>query len=137
MNLPLTIRSLYYKGLLVLLKRDRLIDSRERDLMLQLGVLLDFDRRFCEATIDSLLVNVHINRKPIIFSDETIKECFFRDAMRVALADGSFDPKESRWLRKLAYYNGLTDQWLDTIIREFEEKKPLDNNAPFEIQKHL
>jgi hypothetical protein len=57
MKLPLIIRSHYYKGLLVLLRRDRIIDARERDIMLQIGEVLDFDRRFCEATIDNLLSN--------------------------------------------------------------------------------
>jgi hypothetical protein len=33
------------------------------------------------------LSNAHITRQPVIFSDEKIRECFFRDALRLALAD--------------------------------------------------
>ena len=138
MRLPLLVKSNYYKGLLVLSKRDRIIDARERNLLLQIGGFLDFDRRFCNSTIDDLLSNVHISRKPVIFSDDNILECFFGDALRVALVDGNFHPLESRWLRRVAHSNGRTDLWIDTIIQEFQENKNAQHhNAPFKIQQHL
>jgi hypothetical protein len=138
MKLPLMDRSNYYKGLLVLLRRDRIIDDRERDLMLQIGKIFDFDKRFCEATIDGLLSNAYITREPIIFPDELISKCFFLDALRLAFVDGCLHPAELRWLRTLADANNQSEQWLDAIILEFEEKKAtLDSSAPFEIQRYL
>jgi hypothetical protein len=127
----------YYKGLLVLLRRDRIVHKREKDLMLRMGEILGFEKRFCEATIDELLSNANIKRDPVLFSDEAVKECFFRDAARLALIDGNLHPSELRWLRRGARFNGLTDQWLDAVIRETREKNPEQNNAPFEVQKHL
>jgi hypothetical protein len=122
----------------VLSKRDRIIDTRERNLLLQIGDIFDFDRRFCNSTIDDLLSNVHISRKPVIFSDDTILECFFRDALRVALVDGNFHPLESHWLRRVAHSNGRTDRWFNAIIQEFQENKYAQyHNAPFKIQQHL
>jgi hypothetical protein len=138
MTLSLLDRSNYYKGLLVLMRRDRIIDAREREIMLQLGEIFDFDRRFCEAAIEDLLVNAHITREPIIFSDEHVKECFFRDALRLALVDNCLHPMEMRWLRALARANNQSEQWLDAIIREFKEKnRSQDQSAPFEIQQYL
>ena len=133
MNLPLTVRSDYYKALLVLLKRDRIIHPRERDLMIRIGEMLDFDRRFCEAVINDLLSNVHISRTPVIFADENIKDCFFRDALRVALVDGEFHPKELSWLRRMARANGRSDRWLDVIIEESLKRHDRDS-APLQIQ---
>jgi hypothetical protein len=122
----------------VLLRRDRIIDARERAHMLQMGEVLDFDRRFCEATIDGLLSNAHITREPVIFSDERIRRCFFRDALRLALVDGYLHPMELSWLRTAAHANNKSKQWLNAIIREFKEKKgALDHSAPFEIQPYL
>jgi hypothetical protein len=95
--------------------------------------MFDFDRRFCEATIDELLLNPNISRSPIVFSDEAIAECFFRDALRLANVDGCIHPLELRWLQETARANGRSDQWLDSILQEF----PGDPAAPFEIQKHL
>jgi hypothetical protein len=103
MKLSQEAKSRYYKGLLVLLRRDRIVHSREKDLMLKIGEILGFDKRFCEATIDELLSNANITREPIFFPDEIVKECFFRDAVRLALVDGNFHPTELRWLRTVAH----------------------------------
>jgi hypothetical protein len=137
MRLSQVEKSHYYKGLLVLLRRDRIVHAREKDLMLQIGEILGFDRRFCESTIDELLSNTNITRDPVFFPDEIIKECFFRDALRLALVDGNFHPSELRWLRKVAHFNGLTDRWLDALILEVQENNPAPDKAPFEIQQYL
>jgi hypothetical protein len=138
MKLSLLNRSNYYKGLLVLLRRDRFVDARERDLLLKMGEILDFDRRFCDATIDELLSNTHITREPVLFSDKRIMESFFRDAARLALADGYLHPNELRWLRTAAHANSQSDQWLDEIIRETEEKMgSREHSEHFEIQWYL
>jgi hypothetical protein len=137
MRLSQVEKSHYYKGLLVLLRRDRIVHAREKDLMLQIGEILGFDKRFCESTIDELLSNTNITRDPVFFSDEIIKECFFRDALRLALVDGNFHPSELRWLRKVAHFNGLTDRWLDALILEVQENNPAPDKAPFEIQQYL
>jgi hypothetical protein len=138
MNIPLDVRSNYYRGLLVLSRRDRIIDARERSLLIQIGEILDFDRRFCESAIDDLLTNVHIPRTPVVFRDDAIKECFFRDAMRLARVDGCIHPLELSWLRKAARANGRPGQWLDAIILEFlMPEADSDQCTPFEIQKHI
>jgi hypothetical protein len=136
--LSLLNRSNYYKGLLVLVRRDRIIDAREKSLLLQVGKVLDFDKRFCEATIDDLLSNAHITREPVIFSDERIRECFFRDALRLALVDGFLHPMELRWLQSVAHANNQCNQWLDAIIRESKEKEStLEHSALFAIQQYF
>jgi hypothetical protein len=135
--LPQIAKSLYYKGLLVLMRRDRIIDLREKNLMIRIGEILGFDKRFCKATIGELLSNPNITREPILFSDERIKKCFCRDAARLAMVDGSFHPTELRWLRKVARVNGLKDQWLDAVIQNAQENKTAQGSAPLEIQKLL
>jgi hypothetical protein len=133
MKIPMVTMSNYYKGLLVLSRRDRIIDVRERAFLIKVGKLLDFDRRFCEATIDELLLNSHISRSPIVFSNEAVMESFIRDALRLASADGCIHASELRWLQATAHANGKSDQWLDIIIQE----SPADPAAPLEIQKYI
>jgi hypothetical protein len=138
MALPLKDKSEYFKGLLVLSRRDRVINDEERDLLIKIGGILDFDKRFCEATIDDLLMNTNISRDPIVFSDENLKVCFFRDALRMALSDGDLHPAEYRWLRQTAHANGWSKQKLDKIIREFKAKGiEKARSASFAIQKLL
>jgi hypothetical protein len=117
MQLTLEEKSKYYRGLLIISRRDRVIDSKERHLLLHIGECFGFDKRFCETTINELLINPHISREPIVLSDESTRESFFRDAIRIACSDGTFHPIELSWLRKTAQANGWTNQRLENIIQ--------------------
>jgi hypothetical protein len=130
-------RSNYYKGLLVLSGSDRIIDPRERELMLQLGRLLDFDRRFCEAAIDDLLDNKYITDEPVTFSTREIAECFLLDAIRFALVDDQLHSQEMAWLKAVARANGFTNEWLDAEVQSCEKKSLVDLPSTLAIRKHL
>jgi len=129
-------RSSYYKGLLILMGRDRIIDSRERDLMLRVGEILDFDKRFCEAAIDELLRNQNITHDPVVFSDPEIARCFLRDAIRLALVDDEVHHHEFVWLRNVSRVNGFPDQWLNNELAAFHQgKRPLDSFECLKLQQ--
>lgn len=138
MKLTLVDRGNYYRGLLVLSGRDRIVEPSEREFMLRIGTMLDFEKRFCEAAIDDLIINAHLTREPVVFSSTAIAECFFHDALRLALVDGDLHPSELRWLRRVAHANGLTDEWLDALIRDFKKLSSLpDHSVPLRVQAHL
>ncbi len=135
MGISLLDRSTYYKGLLVLMGKDRIVDPREREMLLQIGKILDFDKRFCEAAIDDLLQNAYLTGNPVIFSNRQIAECFLSDAVRLALVDEEMHKLEWSWLTDVARGNGITDEWLEREVqRRRENKEPL---ARFAIQKYL
>jgi tellurite resistance protein len=123
MRMPLAERSRYLRGLLVLARKDHKIDPRERELIVKLGEMMDFDTRFCEATIDDLLKNEHISDEPVKFSNREHAECFLRDAISLALIDERFDPKELKWIREAARSNGIEEQWLEEAIRHQGENR--------------
>jgi hypothetical protein len=116
MRIPLSDRGVYYRGLLVLIRRDRVIDSQERELMIRFGQKLDFDKRFCEAAIDDLLKNPHIKDKPMKFSDRKTAEFFLRDAILLAFVDDELHPKELAWLKEVAKENRIDDEWLNAQL---------------------
>ncbi len=107
MEIPLAERGNYYRGLLVLIRKDRVISAQERDLMIRLGRRLDFDPRFCAGVIDDVLKNPHIKNQPMKFSDRAIARRFVRDALMLARIDGKIHPKEWTWIREVARKNGL------------------------------
>jgi hypothetical protein len=115
-SIPLDERGKYYRGLLVLIRRDRNISPQERELMMQLGQALDFDLRFCENTINELLDNPHIKAEPITFSNQETARFFIQDAILIALSDGKLHPKELSWLKIVASANGLDNKWLSSEI---------------------
>jgi hypothetical protein len=137
MKLSLLDRSNYYRGLLVLTRRDQVIDPRERELMLELGRILDFDRRFCEAAMDDLLRNPHIRNEPVTFSNQKTADCFLRDGIRLALVDRNISPKELGWLRSVAKANGRTDSWLDGEVQRLGLAEETRESPDLEIQHHL
>ncbi len=110
-------RSIYFKGLLILIGRDRVIDPRERELILRAGRILDFETRFCAAAIDDLLRNQHITHDPVIFSGRQIAECFLRDSIRLSLIDNKVHPHELAWLKAVALANDLSEKWLEEEMR--------------------
>jgi hypothetical protein len=111
-----TDRGKYYRGLLVLVRRDRVIHRRERDMMLRLGKLLDFDESFCKAALDDLLNNRLITDSPVVFSTREVAECFLADAVALARCDDDVHPHELAWLRSIARANGLDGEWLETGV---------------------
>ncbi len=120
MSIPLPERGEYYRGLLVLIRRDQIIDVHEREFMIRLGQALDFDRRFCENAIDDLLKNPHIKAEPIKFSDSETAKSLMHDAIALAPADGMLHPKELSLLKAVADANGLNDEWLSAEIASLQ-----------------
>jgi hypothetical protein len=131
MKIPLVDRGNYYRGLLVLIRKDRAINVRESELMIRFGQALDFDKRFCEAAINDLMDNKHIRDEPMTFLTRATAECFLRDAIMLAFIDGDLHPKELAWLKAVADSNGLKDEWLQNEIRHLHEyQSPFDLPYP-------
>jgi hypothetical protein len=136
--LPLLDRSYYYKSLLILIRRDRTIDSRERELMMRIGKMLDFDPRFCEAAIEDVLRNRHIRDEPVIFPDRRIAECFLHDGLRLALVDEEMHPQELSWLKTVARSNHLETGWLDAEVERLRlSREEPGETRPLDIQQYL
>jgi hypothetical protein len=138
MKASLLDRSNYYRGMLVLIGRDRIIHPDEHKLMLQVGGMLDFDKRFCEAAITNLLENEHINEDPIHFDAREMAECFLRDALKVSLVDKDLHVRELAWLQSVARTNEIPDDWLENERRLVMETA-LQEYSPesLEIYRHL
>jgi hypothetical protein len=115
-------RSLYFKGLLLLIRRDKIIRDSERDLMMHVGKHFGFETRFCENTIRDALINPYIEEVPPRFSDRAVAERFIRDGIRLSLADGQIHESESRWLKDIAHQNGIDDKWCLQAFRTVSEK---------------
>jgi tellurite resistance protein len=123
MDIPLVDRGNYYRGLLVLIRKDQVINELERELMLRIGKILDFDRRFCEEAIKDVLNNKYIKREPMLFSCPEVAERFMIDALRLAFIDGELHPTELSWLRAVAHANGLLDGWIEDEMQKFDKEE--------------
>lgn len=107
MKMTLIDRSNYFKGLLLLIRKDRKTTQAEIDLMNRIGQILGFEKCFCANAIAEILDNNYVVDKPVMFSTPKIAEKFIRDGLSLAFVDNEFHPREEQWLRSTAEKNGL------------------------------
>ena len=62
-------RSLYFKGLMLLIRKDQVVGEGERALMMRIGRLFSFEKEFCQKVIDEIMTNRHVVDEPPLFSE--------------------------------------------------------------------
>ena len=97
----------YFRGLLLLVRKDRKVTRPEVDLMRQIGKRLGFEEGFCTAAIDEILDNAFVVDAVPHFSTKELAAKFVRDGLSLAFADGELHPSEEAWMRSAAEENGL------------------------------
>ncbi len=111
MEITLLDRSNYYRGLLLLARKDRKITEVESQLMMRIGTTLGFDKEFCENAIREVLENEHIDTTPPTFSTREVAQTFIKDGLVVATTGAELHPAEEEWLHATARANGIDDEW--------------------------
>jgi hypothetical protein len=101
----------YFRGLLVLVARDRRISNEEVDLMHHVGKSLGFEKRFYESAVNEILENTFIVTSPPIFCSSKLAQSFILDGLKVAASDGDLHSFEDEFLRSCAELNGLALEW--------------------------
>jgi hypothetical protein len=107
MKITLMDRSNYFRGLLLLIRKDRKTPQPEIDLMARIGKALGFEKEFCENAIAEILQNPYIVNEAPVFSTRALAVKFLKDGLSLALADGELHPREEQWLKSTMEKNGL------------------------------
>lgn len=113
MTIDIIDGSNYFKGLLLLIRKDHRINSQEAARMKSIGRSLGLEARFCEEAIRDILENRYIDDTPPRFSDRELAKIFLRDGLRLAVADNEIHDLEERWLVAVAGANDIDEVWLD------------------------
>ncbi len=131
-------RSTYFKGLLLLIKRDNIVTSEEKLLMIKIGKTLGFEKIFIESSINNLLDNVFLTDDVPIFSNKLFAESFILDGLKVAFSDNEFSAEELEHLTDIATKNGIDREWLMTLIAKYIQhyETPSTNEFLF-VTKYL
>lgn len=115
MRISLLDRSLYYKSLMMLIRKDHVIHDEEKKMMMHIGKMLGFEAKFCAGTIEEILDNQHIIDSPPLFSETNIALCFIRDGLRLSASDGNLHKVEITWLESVAKRNSLQNLWAEEL----------------------
>jgi hypothetical protein len=113
MNIDVRDASNYFKGLLLLIRKDRRITEVEIALMTRIGRTLGFEPGFCATAIRDVLDNKYIVELPVTLSSKPLAEKFVKDGLTLAYSDKEVHPLEEEWLRAVADANGLEATWFD------------------------
>jgi hypothetical protein len=115
-------RSNYFRGILVIVAKDRKISEEERKYVMDVGAKLGFEKKFCQSAINEILDNQFIEIQPPVFYDKKIAEEFITDGINLAYADSNFHPKEIEFLKDTAVRNGFKEEWfIQKISKVIEE----------------
>ncbi|HOW56426.1 MAG TPA: hypothetical protein PKZ12_00375 [Smithellaceae bacterium] len=111
MNIAVLDASLYFKGLLLLIRKDHKISNMEAQLMKRIGKSLGFEKAFCNRAIREIMDNKFIEDVPPRFSSAILAMKFIKDGLSFSLTDNVVHPREEEWLLSVALTNGLSRDW--------------------------
>jgi 2-hydroxychromene-2-carboxylate isomerase len=111
MHISLSDAGNYYRGLLLLIRKDNKVMEEERDLLKRVGKSLGFEKSFCVTAINEILDNQYIADRPPLFSKIEVAQKFIKDGFIVAWCDDELHPDEEKWLRYVAQQNGIDGDW--------------------------
>ncbi len=97
----------YFRGLLLLVRKDLKTTNSEIELLQRVGANLGFEKEFCDSAIREILENEHIVDVPPSFSSTDLALKFVKDGLRIASSDSELHPSELQWLWSTAERNGL------------------------------
>ena len=138
MQIDFREKSRYFKGLLLLIKRDKVIDETERQLMQKVGKTLGFEREFIQSSIDNLLENKYIIDDIPKFSSKIIAESFMLDGLKLSFSDNDFSTEEIEYLTEVAEQNGLDTEWFSSLLKSYlSHFETLNDNSFLFIENYL
>jgi hypothetical protein len=126
MKISVRDASEYFRGLLLLIKKDHKITETENGMMKRIGQALGFEREFCADAIRDLLENKYILDAPPEFSTRDLAMKFVKDGLTLAFSDQDVPASEVEWLRNTAERNGLDMNWFLQEWKGATNRKQID-----------
>jgi hypothetical protein len=111
MTISVIDASNYFRGLLLLIGKDRKITDGECVLLKRVGKALGFEKEFCNLAVHDVLENPYIADTLPVFSSREIAEKFLLDGFVIAAVDGSIHLMEEEWLQSTAENYGFDNEW--------------------------
>lgn len=123
----------YFKGLLLLIRKDRQVSEAEIAIMCRVGKLLGFEKEFCQNAIRDILENDFIEDSPPVFSSKELAMKFIKDGLTIAFSDhDECHPAEEAWLWSVVAVNDVDEFWYQQEYRNAARK--VNPASPMEVE---
>lgn len=127
MEISVIEASNYFKGLLLLVRKDHKVTETENALITRVGKRLGFEKEFCDTAIQEILKNKFIEDSPPRFTSKELAMMFVKDGLALAFSDNVMDYKEEKWLRSVVDINSLSRHWfVGELVNASARKKKID-----------
>lgn len=117
MNINYQDKGKYFRGLLILSGKDKVINTAEREEIMAVCKKLGYEKRFCDQAISEFLDNKFIDTTPPKFSTKEVTMSFLKDAIKLSIIDNDLHTEELEWLQSIAVENGISNNWLDNEMK--------------------
>lgn len=104
-------RGLYFRGLLILIRKDGQVTDEEKVLIRRIGARLGFEKDFYEGAIKEILKNEYITDEPPVFFDKKLAAIFIQDGLIISYSDHEIDKREEDFLLQTTLANGFSEAW--------------------------
>jgi len=118
----------YFRGLLLLSRKDQKVTEAEAELMKRIGKTLGFEREFCDNAIREILENEYILDTHPTFSTGELAMRFIKDGLTLACSNKEFPAFEAEWLRATAVKYGLDMKWFVQQWKNATKRKDTDDH---------
>jgi hypothetical protein len=126
MRITLIDASNYFKGLLLLIRKDGRVTDAEKELTRRIGKSLGFEKEFCDNAIHEILGNQFIVDTPPEFSSRELAMKFIKDGLILASSEDEVRAPEEEWLKSTATKNGLSVEWFSEERQKTVRTKAVD-----------
>lgn len=130
-------KSNYFKGLLILIGKDKSISEQEKNNLRKLAKVLGFNKEFCEGALSELLENEYIIEDPPLFSNSSIAKSFIIDGIKIGFSDKVLHIFELNWLKSVADKNSVDYDWCMTKYEDYRKNETVSELSNFEIENLL
>ncbi len=138
MELTYLDRSTYFKGLLLLIKRDKRIAKQEIKLIKKIGKVLGFEKSFIKSSVDNLLENKYLTDDIPVFSDKLFAESFILDGLKLSFSDDDFSAEELEYLTSVAKQNSINRDLLMVLLKNYLKfSDDLNSNEFLFVSKYM
>ncbi|MGD8781836.1 MAG: hypothetical protein PVH88_23100 [Ignavibacteria bacterium] len=138
MKLNVIDKSNYFKGLLLLVGKDKRISAEEKNWIKKVGKVLGFEKTFCEEAINNILYNKNIIDEPPAFSDKLFAQSFLKDGIKLAFADQEINKNEHIFLEQIAIKNNISPLWFRNELNNYSNRNNIfQKEINLEVQNHI
>ena len=118
MQIPVEDRGKYLRGLLIMVKMDKVISEIDRTIIISTAKHLGYAPDFYEGILSTLMINEHIGSEPIMFDSANLAKHFLIDALNLAGTNKNLSNEKLNWLKNTASMNLVDRNWIEERLRE-------------------